>query len=107
MESYRDFTLDSKTFAESDMKDFVEDLHKHKQKYVMIVDAAIAADVTSSYPPLEQGLEMDVFIKTEKGSASRGASCSMPCPEVRHVACLVQKICLILELDCLCIDELD
>jgi alpha-glucosidase (family GH31 glycosyl hydrolase) len=38
MDSHKDFTLDSVNFAPEEMREFLDDLHLHGQRYVMIVD---------------------------------------------------------------------
>ena len=58
----RDWTYDSKNF--SDLPEIVDDLHKHGQHYVNIIDPAISND-KDGYGPYESGLEADIFIKYE------------------------------------------
>uniref|UniRef100_U3KHM3 P-type domain-containing protein n=1 Tax=Ficedula albicollis TaxID=59894 RepID=U3KHM3_FICAL len=66
MDGYRDFTLDSQKFTS--LPSLVEDLHKHGQRYVMILDAGISSTSPhGSYWPFDEGLRRGLFLNTTKG----------------------------------------
>lgn len=66
MNSHEDFTTDPKTF--SNLPDVVADLHNHNQHYVSMIDPAISSSQPSgSYPPYDDGVKEDVFIKDVNG----------------------------------------
>ncbi|GAB6030870.1 hypothetical protein CHUAL_007705 [Chamberlinius hualienensis] len=69
MDGYKDFTLSKTTFA--DLPLVIQDLHDHGQRYVPIIDAAIA-DFGSDYYAYTQGLAYDIFIKAANGSNLEG-----------------------------------
>lgn len=64
MEDFKDFTYDSKEFA--DLPDFVEEIHQAGQHYVLIIDPGIsAAEHTHSYPPWDEGLHLNIFVRND------------------------------------------
>ncbi|NXA75611.1 LYAG glucosidase, partial [Thryothorus ludovicianus] len=66
MDGYRDFTLDSQKF--SSLPSLVEDLHKHGQRYVMILDPGISSTSPhGSYWPFDEGLRRGLFLNTTQG----------------------------------------
>uniref|UniRef100_A0A803TI31 P-type domain-containing protein n=1 Tax=Anolis carolinensis TaxID=28377 RepID=A0A803TI31_ANOCA len=66
MEGYRDFTVDSQKFGA--LPQMVEDLHKHGQYYVMILDPGISStQPPGSYWPYDEGLKRGVFINNTQG----------------------------------------
>ncbi|XP_032930427.1 lysosomal alpha-glucosidase-like isoform X2 [Catharus ustulatus] len=66
MDGYRDFTLDSQKFTS--LPSLVEDLHKHGQHYVMILDPGISSTSPhGSYWPFDEGLRRGLFLNTTKG----------------------------------------
>ncbi|NXD21371.1 LYAG glucosidase, partial [Spelaeornis formosus] len=66
MDGYRDFTLDSQKFAS--LPSLVEDLHKHGQHYVMILDPGISSTSPhGSYWPFDEGLRRGLFLNTTQG----------------------------------------
>uniref|UniRef100_A0A7M4FH22 Integrator complex subunit 1 n=1 Tax=Crocodylus porosus TaxID=8502 RepID=A0A7M4FH22_CROPO len=66
MEGYRDFTFDPQAF--STLPQLVEDLHKHGQHYVMILDPGISStNPRGSYWPFDEGLRRGIFINTTEG----------------------------------------
>ncbi|XP_077980261.1 lysosomal alpha-glucosidase-like [Glandiceps talaboti] len=66
MDSSKDFTLDPQAYG--DLPDFVKEIHKNKQHYVIMVDPAISNEQPKgSYPPYDDGVEMDIFIRDYKG----------------------------------------
>ncbi|XP_053132268.1 lysosomal alpha-glucosidase-like [Hemicordylus capensis] len=71
MDGYRDFTMDSQKFAT--LPQLVEDLHKHGQYYVMILDPGISSThPPGSYWPYDEGLKRGIFINTTQGKTLIG-----------------------------------
>ncbi|EIN04541.1 hypothetical protein PUNSTDRAFT_47500 [Punctularia strigosozonata HHB-11173 SS5] len=73
--AFRDFTSDPVSFPGAEMRAFVRELHADHQRYVPIVDAAVAHVVnngTDVYDPYTSGAERDVFVKNPDGSAYVG-----------------------------------
>ncbi|KAL4238020.1 hypothetical protein ACF0H5_002731 [Mactra antiquata] len=67
MRDHLDWTLDRNHF--NDLPDIVADLHNHGQHYMMIVDPGISnTQPSGSYPPYDDGITKDVFIKKPDGS---------------------------------------
>ncbi|KGL86579.1 Lysosomal alpha-glucosidase, partial [Charadrius vociferus] len=66
MDGYRDFTVDPQKFAS--LPSLVEDLHKHGQRYVMILDPGISStNPHGSYWPFDEGLRRGLFLNTTQG----------------------------------------
>ncbi|XP_031442858.1 lysosomal alpha-glucosidase-like [Clupea harengus] len=66
MDETRDFTFDPVNFAT--LPDLVKDLHRHDQKYVMILDPGISSTQPSgSYWPFDEGMKRGVFINDSDG----------------------------------------
>uniref|UniRef100_A0A8C9ET01 P-type domain-containing protein n=1 Tax=Pavo cristatus TaxID=9049 RepID=A0A8C9ET01_PAVCR len=66
MDGYRDFTFDPQKFAS--LPSLVEDLHKHGQHYVMILDPGISSTSPhGSYWPFDEGLRRGLFLNTTQG----------------------------------------
>uniref|UniRef100_A0A670XVV4 Lysosomal alpha-glucosidase-like n=1 Tax=Pseudonaja textilis TaxID=8673 RepID=A0A670XVV4_PSETE len=66
MNSTRDFAVDSEKFAS--LPQMVEDLHKHGQYYVLILDPGISSTQRpGSYWPYDEGLKRGVFINNTEG----------------------------------------
>ncbi|XP_062999640.1 lysosomal alpha-glucosidase-like isoform X1 [Elgaria multicarinata webbii] len=66
MDGYRDFTMDSQNF--NTLPQLVEDLHKHGQYYVMILDPGISSTrPPGSYWPYDEGLKRGIFINNTQG----------------------------------------
>ncbi|KAJ8037783.1 Lysosomal alpha-glucosidase [Holothuria leucospilota] len=67
MDSHLDFTIDHSAF--SNLGDVVADIHHHNQHYIAMIDPAISSEQPSgSYPPYDEGVSQDVFIKDDKGA---------------------------------------
>jgi alpha-glucosidase (family GH31 glycosyl hydrolase) len=65
MRDYLDFTYDRTRFGS--LPELVDDLHKHNQKYIMIVDPGISnTQQAGSYYPYDRGLELGIFINVSK-----------------------------------------
>ncbi|KAK8140364.1 alpha-glucosidase [Apiospora sp. TS-2023a] len=60
MDHRRVFSLDQGRFPLERMRDIVRHLHNHHQRYIMMVNPAVA---DWPYPAFERGVEMDVFLK--------------------------------------------
>eukprot|EP00833_Pecoramyces_ruminatium_P017065 jgi/Orpsp1_1/1191097/evm.model.d7180000083480.1 len=61
MDGYKDFTYDPKNFPVSEVRKFVDNLKKHHQYYINMIDPAIAVDF--NYEPFLRGSKDDIFIK--------------------------------------------
>ncbi|ESK96883.1 alpha-glucosidase [Moniliophthora roreri MCA 2997] len=72
--AYRDFTTDPGRFPAEDVRGFIRELASNHQKYIPIVDAAIAKQVnnTDFYDVYTRGAELDVFVKNPDGSEHVG-----------------------------------
>ncbi|KAL8576667.1 hypothetical protein ACOMHN_025142 [Nucella lapillus] len=72
MQAYKDWTYDANgSYAGLNL--VVDDLHKHNQRYVMIIDPGISStQKPGTYPPYDEGLTMDVFIKNATGQVLIG-----------------------------------
>ncbi|XP_046571388.1 lysosomal alpha-glucosidase-like [Haliotis rubra] len=67
MTAHLDWTYDNTTYP--DLPDIVADLHKNNQRYVIIVDPGISVtQQPGTYPPYDEGIEDDIFIKADNGS---------------------------------------
>lgn len=68
MKGNRDFTYDKDTFG--DLPSFVDWLHKKNMKVGILLDPAIASDekLLGNYPPLDDGIKKNIFIKNSTGS---------------------------------------
>ncbi|TFK33736.1 glycosyl hydrolases family 31-domain-containing protein [Crucibulum laeve] len=66
----RDFTADPVSFPVEEMRSFIRELAANNQKYIPIVDAAIAKQVndTDIYDPYTKGVEEGVFITNPDGT---------------------------------------
>jgi alpha-glucosidase (family GH31 glycosyl hydrolase) len=65
MQNYKDFTLDSVDFPQSEVASFVNQLHANGQHFVPIIDPGIM--VQSGYDAYEQGVQKDLFVKDIQG----------------------------------------
>uniref|UniRef100_A0A3Q4G3E9 Lysosomal alpha-glucosidase n=1 Tax=Neolamprologus brichardi TaxID=32507 RepID=A0A3Q4G3E9_NEOBR len=62
----RVFTFDPWRFG--DLPEMVEEFHKRGMKYILILDPGISSSSTpGTYPPFDDGLKRDVFIKNATG----------------------------------------
>ncbi|KAJ7578612.1 glycosyl hydrolases family 31-domain-containing protein [Mycena floridula] len=66
----RDFTTDPVTFPAEEVRSFIRELAANNQKYIPIVDAAIAhqSNSTDLYNPYLKGAEQQVFITNPNGT---------------------------------------
>ncbi|KAL7312261.1 hypothetical protein PS15m_008044 [Mucor circinelloides] len=70
MDAWKDFTFDSVHFPRERMIQFSDILHANSQKFVVMVDPAIAVD--DNYPPYVRGQELGVFIQNPDGTEYKG-----------------------------------
>uniref|UniRef100_A0A4X2L9V0 Sucrase-isomaltase n=1 Tax=Vombatus ursinus TaxID=29139 RepID=A0A4X2L9V0_VOMUR len=71
MEEKKDFTYDTEKF--SGLPEFVQDLHDHGQKYVIILDPAISIEKRlngTAYETYDRGTAQDVWVKKSDGVTS-------------------------------------
>ncbi|KAI0274382.1 alpha-glucosidase [Russula aff. rugulosa BPL654] len=68
----RIFTMDPEYFPPARMREIIDYLHKHDQRYVLMTDPAVGYLPGQGYEPYDHGTELDVWIKTPNGSASLG-----------------------------------
>ncbi|KAF2277138.1 uncharacterized protein EI97DRAFT_466667 [Westerdykella ornata] len=62
----RDFTLDPDRFPKDKMRELVATLHSRDQKYILILDPAIAATLSAGeYPTYQRGRDLDVFFRAD------------------------------------------
>lgn len=69
MEYRRTMSLDPKRFALDNMQQMIHTLHDRQQKYIVMVDPAVAK---VDYPPFERGVADDAFMKEQNGSLYTG-----------------------------------
>ena len=67
----RVFSLDPDRFQLHKMRALVDYLHSHQQHYIVMVDPAVAYQ-TKDYPPFENGVNADAFLKNPNGSIYHG-----------------------------------
>lgn len=61
-----DFTYDPINFKE--LPSFVDELHKKGMHYIPLVDAGVSgSEVPGTYPPYDEGVKMDIFVKNASG----------------------------------------
>ncbi|KAI0317397.1 alpha-glucosidase [Amylostereum chailletii] len=72
MDGRKIFTTDPDYFPIPRMREIVDYLHAHDQRYVLMTDPAVAYVPGEGYGPYDRGTEMDVWIKAPNGSASVG-----------------------------------
>ncbi|KAK7508001.1 hypothetical protein BaRGS_00000966 [Batillaria attramentaria] len=67
MNKFKDWTYDS-DLRYKGLREIVDDLHSNDQRYVVIIDPGISSTQTpGTYPPFDQGKQMDIFIKNASG----------------------------------------
>ncbi|KAI9433845.1 glycoside hydrolase family 31 protein [Lactarius indigo] len=68
----RVFTMDPQYFPTARMRDIIDYLHKHNQRYVLMTDPAIAYLPGKGYGTYDRGTELDLWLKAANGSSSLG-----------------------------------
>ncbi|GFQ91347.1 lysosomal alpha-glucosidase [Trichonephila clavata] len=67
MDKLKDFTYDKDKFA--GLPEFVKDLHNKGMHYVIMTDPGISAsEKPGTYPPFDDGVKDDIFLKNPNGS---------------------------------------
>lgn len=67
MENNNDFTVDEKRYG--DLLAFVKEVHDAGMHYVPILDPGIAGcEPNGTYPPYDDGLALDIFVKSDNVS---------------------------------------
>ncbi|BFZ03803.1 hypothetical protein BsWGS_06842 [Bradybaena similaris] len=67
MNGNKDWTFDPSKYA--DLPKVVQDLHANNQRYIIMADPAISSEQPpGTYPPFDNGAQMDVFVKNDTGS---------------------------------------
>ncbi|XP_055950335.1 lysosomal alpha-glucosidase-like [Argiope bruennichi] len=71
MDKWKDFTYDQKNFA--GLPEFVEELHSKGMHYVLMTDPGLScSEKPGTYPPYDEGLKEDIFVKNPDGTMFRG-----------------------------------
>ncbi|PPQ91932.1 hypothetical protein CVT25_000975 [Psilocybe cyanescens] len=68
----RIFTVDPDYFPLSRMREIVDYLHAHEQRFVLMTDPAVAYLPGDTYAPYNNGKMLDVWLKAPNGSESLG-----------------------------------
>jgi alpha-glucosidase len=63
------FTLDPDRFPLTKMREIVDLLHERDQKYIMMIDPAVAYQ---PYAAFQRGVDMNIFLKEANGSIAKG-----------------------------------
>ncbi|XP_076451187.1 lysosomal alpha-glucosidase-like isoform X2 [Babylonia areolata] len=72
MRARLDWTYDANG-SYAGLNELVDDLHQHNQHYVIIVDPGISStQKPGTYPPFDEGIKMDIFIKNATGQVLIG-----------------------------------
>ncbi|KAJ3842661.1 glycoside hydrolase family 31 protein [Lentinula raphanica] len=69
MDGRRIFTVDPTYFPLDRMREIVDYLHAHDQKYVLMTDPAVAYAPGEGYGTYDRGTDMDIWLKMPNGSA--------------------------------------
>ena len=66
MKNSNDFTVDPVNFK--GLAEFVKELHGRGMHYIPLVDAGVSGSETpGTYPPYDEGVKMDIFVKNSTG----------------------------------------
>ncbi|KDQ59876.1 glycoside hydrolase family 31 protein [Jaapia argillacea MUCL 33604] len=69
MNQRRIFTTDPNYFPLSRMREIVDYLHSHDQRYVLMTDPAVAYAPGQGYGPFDRGTALDVWLKAPNGTS--------------------------------------
>ncbi|KAH8100348.1 alpha-glucosidase [Cristinia sonorae] len=69
MDRRRTFTVDPQYFPLKRMREIVDFLHSHDQRFILMVDPAIAYLPGEKYGPFDRGTAADIWLKAANGSA--------------------------------------
>ncbi|KAG5654020.1 hypothetical protein H0H81_008330 [Sphagnurus paluster] len=72
MDRRRVFTIDPDYFPIKRMREIVDYLHAHDQKYIVMTDPAVAYLPGDTYGAYNRGTQLDIWVKAANGSASLG-----------------------------------
>lgn len=71
MQNANDFTIDPDHYV--DLPNFVQEVHEAGMHYVPILDPGVSAsEPAGTYPPYDDGISKDIFIKNSDGSVFIG-----------------------------------
>uniref|UniRef100_A0A0B7BEV5 Galactose mutarotase N-terminal barrel domain-containing protein n=1 Tax=Arion vulgaris TaxID=1028688 RepID=A0A0B7BEV5_9EUPU len=71
MNGRKDWTIDPSRYG--DLPNVVKDLHNNNQRYIIMADPAISSNQPiGAYPPFDDGVEMDIFVKNATGAILYG-----------------------------------
>ncbi|KAI0792610.1 alpha-glucosidase [Abortiporus biennis] len=73
MDRRRIFTVDPDYFPLIRMREIVNYLHSHDQRFVLMTDPAVAYAPGENYGPFDRGSAADIWLKAANGSYSLGA----------------------------------
>lgn len=66
MKNQNDFTIDEQKFK--NLSQLVSDIHSAGMHYIPILDPGVSAsEPAGTYPPYDDGVAMDIFIKDHRG----------------------------------------
>lgn len=66
LDANKDFTYDHDKFA--GLPEFVNSIHERGMHYMIITDPGVsAAEAPGTYPPFDDGVKMDIFVKNSTG----------------------------------------
>ncbi|KAJ7063684.1 glycoside hydrolase family 31 protein [Mycena amicta] len=72
MDRRRVFTVDPQYFPLNRMREIVDYLHSHDQRFVLMTDPAIGYLPDQNYGPYDRGTEADIWLKNSNGSDHLG-----------------------------------
>lgn len=74
MQSSNDFTYDKVNFK--GLPEFVKDLHDRGMHYIPLIDCGVSSgEPIGTYPPYDDGVKMDIFVKNSTGQIFVGKVC--------------------------------
>ncbi|KAF8528914.1 glycoside hydrolase family 31 protein [Hysterangium stoloniferum] len=72
MDRRRTFTNDPDYFPTPKLREIVDYLHSHQQRYIMMVDPAVAFIQDQGYPTFDRGIAADIYLKNPNGTIYKG-----------------------------------